>query len=74
MIEDFNELSIHKDEPAETKPGRQEVVPEISFHLISGSSHPQTIRVLGRIGNKTVTVFIDGGSTHNIINQALVTK
>ena len=52
MIEDFDELSIYKDEPAETETESQEVVLEISFHAISGSSHPQTIRVLGRIGNK----------------------
>lgn len=49
-------------------------MPEISFHAISRSSRPQTIRVLGKLGNKTVTVLIDGGSTHNFIDQAIVTK
>jgi hypothetical protein len=50
------------------------VLPEISFHAITGTEHPQTIRVLGKLKNKNVTVLIDGGSTHNFIDQALVSR
>ncbi|XP_060673303.1 uncharacterized protein LOC132803788 [Ziziphus jujuba] len=48
--------------------------PEISFHAIAGTNHPQTIRVIGQLQNKDLTVLIDGGSTHNFIDQAVVTK
>ena len=48
-----------------------EVIPEISFHAIAGTEHPQTIRVLGKLKNKNVVVLIDGGSTHNFIDHAM---
>lgn len=36
--------------------------------------HPQTIRLLGKLKNKEVTILIDGGSTHNFIDQSIVSK
>ena len=51
-----------------------ESLPEISFHAIARVAHPQTFRVVGKLQNKAVTALIDGGSTHNFINQAIVTK
>ncbi|GJZ88094.1 transposon ty3-G gag-pol polyprotein [Tanacetum coccineum] len=47
---------------------------EISFHAISGSITPQTLRLPGKIKNKEVVVLIDGGSTHNFVDQALVDR
>nr|GEV97192.1 hypothetical protein [Tanacetum cinerariifolium] len=44
---------------------------KISFHAISGSINPQTLWLPGKIKNKEVVVLIDGGSTHNFIDQAL---
>ncbi|KAL5733878.1 hypothetical protein ACOSP7_031739 [Xanthoceras sorbifolium] len=41
---------------------------------MSGTSHPETIRVVGRMKNKDVIVFIDGGSTHNFIDHSTTTK
>jgi len=32
------------------------------------------MRVLGQLKNKKVILFIDGGSTHNFINEAIVSK
>ncbi|KAH7528958.1 hypothetical protein FEM48_Zijuj05G0132800 [Ziziphus jujuba var. spinosa] len=52
----------------------QEVVSEISFHAIAGANHPQTIRVLGKLKNRELMVLIDGGSTHNFIDQAFASK
>jgi predicted aspartyl protease len=51
-----------------------EDIPEISFHAIASVEHPQTLRVLGNLRNKSVTVLIDGGSTYNFIDQAVVSK
>lgn len=52
----------------------EEDIPEISFHALVGTNHPQTFCVIGRAGNTTVTVLIDGGSTHNFIDQSTATK
>nr|GEU53787.1 hypothetical protein [Tanacetum cinerariifolium] len=46
----------------------------VSFHAITGTIHPQTLRFPGKIKNKDVAVLIDGGSTHNFIDQALVDR
>ncbi|KAH7517610.1 hypothetical protein FEM48_Zijuj09G0083100 [Ziziphus jujuba var. spinosa] len=48
--------------------------PEISFHAIAGTNHPQTIWVIGQLQNKDLRVLINGGSTHNFIDQAVITK
>nr|GFA10821.1 transposon Ty3-G Gag-Pol polyprotein [Tanacetum cinerariifolium] len=47
---------------------------EVSFHAITGTIHPQTLRMPEKIKNKDVVVLIDGGSTHNFIDQALVDR
>ena len=49
-------------------------IPEISFHAMSGANHPQTICVISRLKNKEVTVLIDGGGTHNFIDQSIVSN
>ena len=36
--------------------------------------HPQTLWVAGKLKNRDVTILIDGGSTHNCIDQAIATK
>ena len=56
------------------EPVEEDVVPEISFHAMTGTEHPQTMRVIGQIKNKKVTLLIDGGSTHNFIDEAIVSK
>jgi len=52
----------------------EEAIPEISFHALAGTAHPQTFRIIGRVGNRDLTMLIDGGSTHNFIDQSVVTK
>nr|GEX29189.1 hypothetical protein [Tanacetum cinerariifolium] len=46
-----------------------EVQGEISFHAISETILPQTLRLPERIQNKDVVVLVDGGSTHNFVDQ-----
>lgn len=72
MIEDSLHLGSTNDENCELE--SNETMPEISFHAIAETNHPQTIRVMGRLKNKNITALIDGGSTHNFIDQAIVTK
>jgi len=49
-----------------------EIIPEISFHAMIGTDHPQTVRVIGQLRNKKVMLLVDGGSTHNFIDEAIV--
>ncbi|KAA8529845.1 hypothetical protein F0562_034386 [Nyssa sinensis] len=51
-----------------------EAKPEISFHAISGTHAPKTMRVNGSIGHIATTVLVDSGSTHNFINAMLAKK
>lgn len=75
MMEDSPHMSFEGENVAELE-SQEEVpeVPEISFHEIAGTNNPQTIRVMGKLKNKDVAVLIDGGSTHNFIDQAVTTK
>ena len=41
---------------------------------MAGTEHPQIIRVSGKLKNKEVIVLIDGGRTHNFIDQSIVSK
>ncbi|KAL5752650.1 hypothetical protein ACOSQ2_023157 [Xanthoceras sorbifolium] len=52
----------------------ENILPEVSFHAITDTEHPQTIGVHGKLKGKEVTMLIDGGSTYNFVDQSLVTK
>jgi hypothetical protein len=56
------------------EPVEEEVIPEISFHAMTRTEHPQIMRVIGQLKNKKVMLLIDGGSTHNFIDKAIVSK
>nr|GEZ26040.1 Ty3/gypsy retrotransposon protein [Tanacetum cinerariifolium] len=51
-----------------------EVQSEISFHAISGTILPQTLRLPGGIQNKDIVVLVNDGSTHNFMDQELVNR
>nr|TKR74530.1 hypothetical protein D5086_0000295630 [Populus alba] len=74
MIEDSPQTEIEDVEINQPDLEPSEFLPEISFHAITGTEHPQTLRVPGKLKSKNVTVLIDGGSTHNFIDQALVSR
>jgi hypothetical protein len=74
MMEDILFEDCPADVDMDIENNGEEAIPEISFHALAGTNHPQTFRVIGKVGNKEVTVLIDGGSTHNFIDQAVVTK
>ncbi|KAJ0668240.1 putative nucleotidyltransferase, Ribonuclease H [Helianthus annuus] len=61
------DLDIHDSDVTEPQA-------EVSFHAITGTMHPQTLRLPGKIKNKDVVVLVDGGSTHNFIDQAWVDR
>ena len=75
MICDANDQeSVEQSEILPAAAEDQEAIPKISFHAITGTAHPQTLRVMGRLRSKEVMVLIDGGSTHNFIDQSIVHK
>ncbi|XP_011027642.1 PREDICTED: transposon Ty3-G Gag-Pol polyprotein [Populus euphratica] len=74
MIEDSTPEEMDTSDDCTVDIATVESFPEISFHDIAGTEHPQTIRVLGKLKNKDVTVLIDGGSTHNFIDQSIVSQ
>jgi len=74
MLEDISFEEGSADIDMEIEDTADEAIPEISFHALAGTTHPQTFRVIGKVGNKALTVLIDGGSAHNFIDQAVVTK
>lgn len=74
MIEDAAEQSAEADDQTEEVEDDGHNLPEISFHTIVRTQHPQTIQVVCKLKNKDLTVLIDKGSTHNFIEQTMVTK
>ena len=64
------EMEIEGDEVVE----QTETTPEISFHAMVGTQTPETMRVMGRLVPKVVTVLIESGSTHNFVWQELAEK
>nr|TKS13846.1 hypothetical protein D5086_0000049220 [Populus alba] len=74
MIEDTSHTILEESTDDSQDMLNSEDMPKISFHAIFGAEHPQTLHVLGNLKNKSVTMLIDGGSTHNFIDQAVVSK
>ena len=74
MIEDLPYLGSEDVNGVQFEQDTQETTPEISFHAMAGTEHPQTLRVSGKLKNKEVIVLIDGGRTHNFIDQSIVSK
>lgn len=74
MVEDSLESKAGDSDKTETVKETKEVVPKILFHAITGTIHPQTIRVSGKMKNKDLTVLINGKNTHNFIDQSIISK
>lgn len=71
-VDDVADGENQGEEVVDTPPDVE--VAEISFHAISGTILPQTLRLPGKIHNKNVVLLIDGGSTHNFIEQLMVER
>ncbi|KAA8549572.1 hypothetical protein F0562_001410 [Nyssa sinensis] len=74
MIEDSLDVAEENSDANGQGAEVLDALPEISFHAIAGAEHPQTLRVWGRLKNKNLMVLIDGGSTHNFIDQATASR
>jgi len=45
---------------------------EISLHAMDGSTSPKTIRLLGQVNRKQVSILLNTNSTHNFIDNKVV--
>ncbi|XP_075478825.1 uncharacterized protein LOC142519678 [Primulina tabacum] len=70
MIDDELEDSFRAEE--EEPHDDNVVIPEISLHAMAGQVSPRTLRFRGQIGNLCVQTLVDGGSTHNFIQERVV--
>lgn len=60
---------IDSEDPGGTNSSSQAA--QLSLHALSGAPAADTIRILGHIGSHPVRVLIDGGSTHNFIQDSI---
>nr|GEU31271.1 transposon Ty3-G Gag-Pol polyprotein [Tanacetum cinerariifolium] len=74
MIGDAEEIENENPTNDALETQADEVQGEISFHAISETILPQTLRLPRRIQNKDVVVLVDGSSTHNFMDQELVNR
>lgn len=47
---------------------------QISFNSLAGHIAPETLHLVATLSGQAVLLLVDGGSTHNFIQQALVTQ
>ena len=67
----------HKDDPPAILVVESVTItepPDISLHALAGQNSPRTLRLAGQINRVGVQILIDSGSTHNFIQEALVTR
>jgi hypothetical protein len=64
---------LQVDDTVEELPDTESIL-KISFHAISRTNHHQTIRVIGKLKNQNITVLIDGGNTHNFLDQSVASR
>lgn len=73
-------LVEEEPEPPDTEPYESMnpqnllVPPDISLHALAGHSSLHTLRLTSYIRNSPVQIFIDSGSTHNFIQEDLVSR
>lgn len=57
---------------SKTKSDRElKIHSRVSLHAMDRTNHPQTIRLLGKVKGRDVTILIGSGSTHNFVDQKL---
>jgi len=66
-IEDLDPAPESPDSPNPT-------TAQISFNSLAGNLAPETLRLLGTTASHHVVILIDGGSTHNFIQEDLVQR
>jgi len=58
----------------ESKGDKRKLDPEISLQAMEGTTSPRTIRLLGLVNRKPVSILSDTGSTHNFMDPSVVQR
>lgn len=72
--DDANFAQLEMDQPLQSQRLIVENDGEGTLATISGKSQFMTIKVVGKLGNDDVVVFIDGEATHSFIDDDFVAK
>jgi hypothetical protein len=72
MLEENSTLESEKEDLKEINV--EEENSEISLHAITGSNHPNTMRLIGWVGNHKIIVLVDSGSTHKFLDSSMGRK
>ena len=64
-------VPIQPTDPPESPPSYSA---QISLNSLAGHVAPETIRFIGAISDHPLLLLVDGGSTHNFVQQQLVTQ
>jgi hypothetical protein len=72
MLEENPTLESEKEDLKEINV--EEENSEISLHAITGSNHPNTMRLIGWVGNHKIIVLVDHGSTHKFLDSSMGRK
>ncbi|XP_028237026.1 uncharacterized protein LOC114416364 [Glycine soja] len=64
-------VPIQPTDPPESPPSYSA---QISLNSLAGHVAPETIRFIGAISGHPLLLLVDGGSTHNFVQQQLVTQ
>ena len=60
--------------PSEPEEKQMSKEPELSLHAMDGSASPKTLRLLGQVKRKPVSILLDTRSTHNFIDSSAVQR
>ncbi|KAF5475612.1 hypothetical protein F2P56_007404, partial [Juglans regia] len=68
------EVFYDSTDMTETAPPTTLEGPTITLNALTGTPCPKTMRLHGHIGNASVLILVDTGSTHNFLDPSIVTK
>ncbi|CAJ2668471.1 uncharacterized protein LOC123905356 [Trifolium pratense] len=69
---DLTHIDPNSAAQPDPKPDLEPSQAQISFHALSGHLAPETLRLAGRITHQRVHILMDGGRTHNFLQERLV--
>eukprot|EP00256_Glycine_max_P065521 XP_025980116.1 uncharacterized protein K02A2.6-like [Glycine max] len=69
------EVNIEELDPGPDPPATHDpLAAQISFNSLAGQLAPETLRLLGTLSGHQVIILVDGGSTHNFVQEELVVR
>ncbi|KAF7137823.1 hypothetical protein RHSIM_Rhsim07G0182700 [Rhododendron simsii] len=71
MVDEDKIDDIGQDDQAENERALEDEI-QLSMHALSGSNSFRTMKILGFLRGKAITILIDSGSTHNFVEPGAV--